>query len=116
MRLFGPAFLRDQPRQTALLKRRLRLIKRWPGNAKDGSRFGDRVTVFLHPAEHFVLHLQQIARIEKVIDQKQTVANLLGMRIEGGVRFERPEPNPPRSRAPAAPPAEPVKPPTSPVR
>jgi hypothetical protein len=57
----------------------LRLIKRRTGAAEGLRRPRHRVTVDIDPSEHFVFHLDQIARVEKLVGSKQRVLDGLGV-------------------------------------
>ncbi len=76
------ALLRKQAREASLLERSLRLIKRWPRESEGFRRLIDRRFVDLDQAEHFVLDLQQIVGIEKLVAPEGFVLDVLWPRIE----------------------------------
>src|ERR1700681_1152266 len=65
----GPraALVRKQAREACILKRCLSLIERWPRESKGAGCLADRRLVDLHQPEHFVLDLQQIVGVEKLV-------------------------------------------------
>ena len=70
---FRPSFLRHQSRQSSLLERSLCLVKGGTGEPEAGSRSAYRLTIVLHPAQHFVLDLDKVAGIEKIVGPEQLV-------------------------------------------
>ena len=85
MSLFGPPLLGQQCRQAALLETRLRLVEGRPGEPEGGGRSVHRQSLGFDPAQHFVLDLNEIARIEKLACLKQFVGDPLGMRIQAAL-------------------------------
>src|SRR5271157_4795732 len=63
--VLGTALLGQQGRQASLLEAGLRLVKGRAGEAEGGRRLVHRQALGLDPAQHFVLGLNQVARIEK---------------------------------------------------
>lgn len=61
------ALLRQQSGESVLRKRRFGLIERGTGNTKEGCRLRLLHTLEADLAEHLVLHLHQVARIEEPI-------------------------------------------------
>jgi hypothetical protein len=80
-----PAFSRHQTGDSPLLEGGLGLIERRARDPKrvGGARHGRPLDV--HLAEHFVLHLHEIPRIEKVVRGKQRGLDGLGPRMERAV-------------------------------
>src|SRR5207237_10034487 len=72
-------------RQAALLETRLRLIKGRSGESEGGCRSVHRKSLGFDPAQHFVLDLNEVARIEKLAGLKQFVGDLLGMWIQAAL-------------------------------
>ena len=71
----------NQSRKALLRNRTLGLIERRPRQPERRSRFGDGSFVDLYTAEHLVLHLQQVLRIEEVGRLEQGIGDGLRMRI-----------------------------------
>jgi hypothetical protein len=76
------AFSGDQPRDPLLVEDGLRLIERRAREPKRLGRPRHGPALDIHPAEHFVLHLQEIAPIEKVVRGKQRILHVLGPGME----------------------------------
>src|SRR6266851_2529947 len=74
----GPRLRGTKPGRALGFEGGLRLIKRRPRTAERVGRLGDRLVVDVDPPEHFVFHLHEIARIEKLVRPKQRVADLGG--------------------------------------
>src|SRR5579864_336690 len=85
VRAVGPAFSGDQPRNASRLERRLRLIERRARKPKRLGRPRDGRALDVHPAKHFVFHLQEIAAVEEVVRAKQRILHDLRTRMEGAV-------------------------------
>ena len=89
MRAAGTALARDQARNPLRLERGLRLIERGPGTAEHVCRLRDRVAVDLDATDHFVFHLDEVARIEKFVRSKQGVADVLRVGMQRAMGAER---------------------------
>src|SRR2546428_13035189 len=73
------------------------VIKRRPGEPKRSGSGRDRMSIFLDAAQHFVLDLNQISRIEELLADEQLLGHGLRARVEcsvlakglefGGVRW-----------------------------
>ena len=85
MRLPGTALLGDQSAQSALLKGRLRLIKRGTGKTKLLSCPDYGLVVGIDAPQHLVLDLKQICRIEEIAVLEKSRGDSLGMGIERSV-------------------------------
>jgi hypothetical protein len=85
----GPSFLRQQARETSLLKGGLRLIERWPRETECPGCLADRLLVDIHLPQHLVLDLEQILRIEKFVLAKGLVPDLLRARIQHSLLAEQ---------------------------
>jgi len=71
----------NQSRKALLRNRTLGLIEDRPRHSERRGRFGDGSFVDLDTAEHLVLHLQQVVRIEEVGRLEQGIGDGLWMRI-----------------------------------
>ena len=83
------ALARDQAGKAVRLERGLRVIEGRPGTAEGLGRLRDRVAVDLDPTQHFVFHLDQIPRIEKLVRSKQGVADRVGTGMQRPLGAER---------------------------
>jgi hypothetical protein len=83
------ALARHQAGNAVRLERRLGVIERRPGTPEGVGRLRDRVAVDLDPTDHFVFHLDQIPRIEKLVRAKQGVADRVGTGMQGTLGAER---------------------------
>ena len=84
----GTRPVRQQSRQPARLVSALRLVPGGAGDAEAGRGVAYRHVVLAHAAQHLVLDLEQIARVEERIRQEQLVAHRLGMRVQAAVVLE----------------------------
>src|SRR5471032_451896 len=82
MRAFRAALFGQEARQTVTRKGCLGLIERWTGHSEQcgGLRLGRAAGTGV--AQHLVLHLHQVVRIEEVPRSKPCRVYVLGMRIE----------------------------------
>jgi hypothetical protein len=87
--ILGTALVRQQARQSGLLKRPQGLVEGWPRDAEIGGDLADSNAIDAMPSHHLVAHLNQILCIEKGIGGEQNIANRLGMRIECAISGER---------------------------
>ena len=83
------ALARDQAGKAVRLERGLRVIEGRPGTAEGVGRLRDRVAVDLDPTDHFVFHLDQIPRIEKLVRSKHGVADRVGTGMQRTLGAER---------------------------
>jgi hypothetical protein len=81
-----PAFPRCQAGDPALLEGGLRLIERRARAPKHVGRSRHGLALDVDLAEHFVLHLHKIPRIDKVVRRKQRILDDLGAKMERAVR------------------------------
>jgi hypothetical protein len=88
VRLLGTALVGHQAGKTIVLESRLCLIERRPGKAEVRGRIRHRLAFGPRPPEHFVFDLDQIARIEEIVLEKQWVAYRMGARVEGSLLLE----------------------------
>ena len=81
----GPSLLGHKPRNACFLEVRFGLVIGRPRDAVIVGHVRHRRLLDRDPAQHLVLHLHDIARIEKSAFLKLRIANLLGRRIQGAV-------------------------------
>jgi hypothetical protein len=86
------AFPGHQPRDPLLGEGGLRLIERRARDPECVGRPRHRLAVDVHAAEHFVPHLHEIPRVEKLVGREQRIAHGLRARMERargtqGLRF-----------------------------
>ena len=84
----GPGRSGSNPGSPPRLPGALRLI---PGRARDAearSGMAHRHAVLAHAAQHLVLDLEQIARVEERVRQEQLVAHRLRVRVQAAVLLE----------------------------
>jgi hypothetical protein len=74
-----------QPEKAVRSARRLRLIKGRPRTTERVGCLRDRVAIDLDAPDHFVFHLDQVARIEKLVGAKKGVADLLRVGMQGAM-------------------------------
>jgi len=79
----------NQSRKALLRNRTLGLIEGRPRQPERRGRFGDGSFVDLYTAEHLVLHLQQVLRIEEVGRLEQGIGDGLRMRIQDTLLAKR---------------------------
>jgi len=91
VRLLGTALVWHQTGKTVLLESRLCLIERWPRKTEVCRGIGHGLSFGPHPAQHLVLDLDQIARIEEIVLKKQLVADGLRAGVQRSLLLERPE-------------------------
>ena len=84
----GAAPVRQQRRQAACLEGELCLVPGGPRDAEARSGTADGHAVFAHTAQHLVLDLEQVARIEECVGQEQLVANRVGTRVQTAMLLE----------------------------
>jgi hypothetical protein len=77
-----------QPRDTGLGKDRSRLIERGARKAKGGGGLTHGSPFDLDPAEHLVLDLGQIARVEELVAGEQGIGNRIGMGMQRTLRAQ----------------------------
>src|SRR6185437_13913096 len=81
-------FVREQAEHTILLKSRLRLVEGGARKSESARSFADGLLIHVNLAEHLVLDLQQVVRIEEIAVLKQRVSNRFGLRIERAMPAE----------------------------
>lgn len=79
--LLGTAFVWDQAGKAILLEGRLSLVKRGSRKTEARRRIGNGLAFGPHPAQHLVIDLNQIPRIEELVLKKQLVADGFGARV-----------------------------------
>ena len=85
VRPFRPALAWQQSRQALALEQCLSDIEDRAGQTKGLGRLYHRTTFFLDAAQHLVLDLHQIVRIEECAVAKERIAYTLGMRMAGAL-------------------------------
>ena len=88
VRLLGTALVGHQAGKTVVLEGRLCLIERRPRKAEVRGRIRHRLAFGPHPPQHFVFDLDQIARIEEIVLEKQLVAYGFRTRVERSLLLE----------------------------
>jgi hypothetical protein len=78
----GASLQRNQPRQPSLLEGEVGLVERGTGKPKLVGRLGNRTVVDVDLAEHLVLDLKHIVRVEEIAALKQQLAHILRARVE----------------------------------
>jgi len=87
-----PAFPGHESRDSLRLEGGLRLIERRPREAEHVGRSRDGLALYVHSAQHFVLHLHEIPGVEEFVGCEQRVAYRVGARMKRalgtqGLRF-----------------------------
>jgi hypothetical protein len=75
----------QQSRKSGVPKTLLNLVKRHPRETKAGGCLSGRLPFAKDPAQHFVLHLHQIAGVEEELTLKQRILHPLGMGVEAAI-------------------------------
>ena len=86
----GPRLVGTEPVEARALEGRLRLVERGAREA-EGAAWSHGLAVERHAAEHLVLDLHEIARVEEVVAREGGVSDALGTPVEaagGAQRFE----------------------------
>ena len=91
MGLLGTALVRHQAGKAVLLEGRLRLVEGWPRKTEVRRRIRHGLAFGPHSAQHLVLDLDQIARIEEIVLEKQVVAHCFRVRVQRPLLLEGPE-------------------------
>jgi len=89
VRLLGPALVWHQTGKTVLLEGGLCLVERWPRKTEVCCRIRHGLSFGPHAAQHLVLDLDQIARIEEILLDKQLVADSFRARVQRPLLLER---------------------------
>jgi hypothetical protein len=83
--LFRPWLLGHQAHQTLFVEALLGGIERRPGQTEIRGRTAYRLTLHADPAQHFVLELHQVLRIEELMAREQLIPHLLRVAVETAV-------------------------------
>jgi len=90
VRLLGTALVWHQASETVLLEGGLCLIERRPRKAEVRGRIRHGGAFGAHPPQHFVFDLDQVARIEEIVLEKQFVAYGFRTWVERALLLESP--------------------------
>lgn len=77
-----PRALGEETRQPASLERRGGFVEGLATDAERGGDLGDRPALDLVAPDHFVSHLDTVARVEEGILEERLVVDALGVRME----------------------------------
>lgn len=91
VRLLGTALVWHQAGKTVLLEGRLCLVERWPRKTEVCRRIRHGLSFGPYAAQHLVLDLDQIARIEEILLEEQLVADVFRARVQRALLLERPD-------------------------
>lgn len=81
--------LGDESREPLAIEHRLGLVERGTGKPERRGTLTDGLPVNAYAPHHFILHLDEVAAVEKVGRSKERVGNVLWMRIEAPLLAER---------------------------
>ena len=88
VRTFRSAFAREKSGQAFALEQCLGDVERRPGYAKGVGGVDDRAAFFLDAAQHLVLDLDHVVRVEERTVLKKRIGHVAGARMGGAVVAE----------------------------